>query len=269
GPLGVQHARPQSIPRFLPGGDGAGAHHRGLPDPGGAGDGPGLLDTPAGATGPLRPDFDRPGDARRHHQAGSPRHAVDQFDDTDRLLSRWRLSETFKVRKAMHELSLLLAIFLGFCGLSFVFLWLLTRSRKAAVPPLADLDHEPEPEPARPVLGRLTEALAAQLPMTSRGKAELEVALKTAGFYQPSALIDYAAVRSLLVIGAVLATGLVSLLVAPDRVRYVLVVGAIGSALGFSVPRFFLIVKGRQRCREVDRGLPFVIDLLAVSLAAG
>jgi tight adherence protein C len=169
----------------------------------------------------------------------------------------------------MNELSWLLAVSLGVFALSFGALWLLTRPRKRTVPPLPDAAHEPDPEPAKPVLGRLTEALAAQLPMTRAGKSELEVALKTAGFYQPSALIDYAAVRALLVIGAVLATGLVAMLVAPDRVRYVMLVGAIAAVLGFSVPRFFLMVRGRHRCREIDRGLPFVIDLLALALAAG
>jgi tight adherence protein C len=167
----------------------------------------------------------------------------------------------------MTELSWLVLLFVAGFALTYALLRLLTRARRSAADRWADPDIEAEVP--QPLLGQWTEGLAAQLPMTRKGKGELQSALRTAGFYRPTALLDYRALRSLFVVVALLGTGLVGLLVPSAMVRNVLLVGTTLAVLGFSVPRFYLIVRGRSRCRQIQRGLPFTIDLLSLAMSAG
>src|SRR5947209_20167400 len=77
----------------------------------------------------------------------------------------------------------------------------------------ADLDGDEPPRPA--VFGKLTSPLAEQLPPRPAVRAELVQELRSAGFYRPTALTDYLAVRTVLVLLPVIAAGLLALLVEP------------------------------------------------------
>src|SRR5437588_8560755 len=81
-------------------------------------------------------------------------------------------------------------------GLTFILLnraWLEPARRRA------EIAKDPERDP-EPVLGKWTDAWAGQLPMTPTGRDDIRSELRAAGYYRPTALVEYAAVRALLVV---------------------------------------------------------------------
>jgi tight adherence protein C len=165
----------------------------------------------------------------------------------------------------MGELAWVALLFAARFGLSFAVLRRLFRPRQAP----RDRWGGDEEELPPPLLGSMSEALAGQIPLTARGQADLQRALRTAGFYRPTALLDYTAVRALVVLLIVAATGVAALLLPAQRVTLVGMLGLMAAVLGYSVPRFYLMWRGRRRCAKIERGLPFAIDLLALALSAG
>src|SRR5262249_41849683 len=89
------------------------------------------------------------------------------------------------------------------------------------------------------------------------------------GFYRPTALMEYRAVRALLVLAAVLTTGAAALMVERSRVLNTLAIGAVVTVVAFSLPRIFVYIRARSRARALERGLPLAIDLLILCLSAG
>lgn len=121
----------------------------------------------------------------------------------------------------------------------------------------------------RPMLQPVSKALAGSLPMSKTEESELGKELKNAGFYRPSAFVEYAAIRAILVLIPLIATGIAAYL-APSRYLFaVLVGGAASVVLGFSLPRIYLLLRTRWRRREIERSLPLTIDLLTLCLSAG
>jgi tight adherence protein C len=152
-------------------------------------------------------------------------------------------------------------VFAAVAGLSFLALARLAR-RRAALP-------RDEDAPQEPVLGDWTEAFARQLPMTSQGREGLRQDLRSAGLYRPTALMEYAAVRAVLVIAPLIGAGLLALLAEPESLSRVLLGGLAVAVLGFSLPRVYLTARARTRARQIERGLPLAIDLLTICLSAG
>jgi tight adherence protein C len=164
----------------------------------------------------------------------------------------------------MNEWLQIATIFLLVAGVAFpiVFLWL--RSRQWRDQRLADDDRQPEL-----IFGSLTPALSEQLQLGESAKAELQKELRAAGYYRPTAFLEYTAVRTVLVVVPMVITGLVTFLVPSDQVLTILLWGAIAVGLGFSLPRVYLSWRARVRNRQIERGLPLAIDLLTLSLSAG
>ena len=69
------------------------------------------------------------------------------------------------------------------------------------------------------ILGPLTNALSAQIPMSAAAREELQKDLRNAGYYRPTALMEYTALRSVLVLVPLFAAGLVALLVPNGRIQ--------------------------------------------------
>jgi tight adherence protein C len=156
-------------------------------------------------------------------------------------------------------------LFAAVSGVLWTF-YAIIRGRLATHKPAKEGD---DLEPYRPMFGRLTPALAGQLPMSDEAAEGLQKELVQGGFYQPGASQDYRAARAVLVVvpliaGAVLA--LVSPQVVAPRILAYTVVGAI---LGYSLPRVYLAGRMRYRARRLEYGLPLTIDLLALCLSAG
>ena len=131
-----------------------------------------------------------------------------------------------------------------------------------AVPPPAD-------GPDRLVLGDLTASLAAGLPGAGRDAEELQPLLRQAGFYRPSALLQYRAVRAAVVFGPLLVAAAAAAVAPTDRIAYIGFAGLLLAALGYALPRAGLTALAAARTREVERGLPVFADMLAIALMAG
>jgi pilus assembly protein TadC len=119
------------------------------------------------------------------------------------------------------------------------------------------------------VLGGLTPALAAQVPMTLTHQAALQQELRDAGYYRPTAMMEYAAIRAVLVILPLLFAGVALTMVPEHRILMVALLGLVGAMLGYSLPRAYLNYRARWRGRQIERGLPVAVDLLTLGLTAG
>ena len=165
----------------------------------------------------------------------------------------------------------LIAIFFG--GVTMMAYFALVKKRERVQ---ARLEPRSSSDPAigstpELVLGQMTEPFSGAVPMSEEGRSELNRELRSAGFYRPTALIEYAAVRTVLTIGPLILAGLIALFLTETiagAVR-VWIGGIILAMLGFSLPRVYLYLKGSARRAAVERGLPTAIDMLTLCLSAG
>jgi tight adherence protein C len=169
----------------------------------------------------------------------------------------------------MNEWILITLVGLGSAALSFV-IYVLMRPRQRPLDERLQRSSPKGDEVKRElVLGPLTTGLSAQVPMSRAAKSEIQVELRSAGFYQPTALTEYRAVRSVLVVLPLLLALVVAMLSEPTQMVPVLTAGLIGAVLGFSLPRVYVALRGRYRSRQVSRGIPLAIDLLTLCLSSG
>ena len=119
------------------------------------------------------------------------------------------------------------------------------------------------------ILGDLTSALSQQLPGKSRDQAQVLPQLKRAGYYRPSALMEFQAIRTALVLIPLLMAITAAMLLPKDDIPRVLALGLIGALLGFALPRIYIGVRAAERSREIERGLPIFADLLSLALLSG
>jgi tight adherence protein C len=150
-------------------------------------------------------------------------------------------------------------------------LFLLFRPRKSPVPPPdEDASQSGIGSKSGLVLGDMTSALAGQLPgQTDRDREQLLPLIRQGGNYRPSALLEYQAVRAVLVLVPLVAAVATALLIDTKYIPATLIIGFVLAVLGFSVPRLVLASRARNRVTEIERGLPVFADLLAISLLAG
>jgi tight adherence protein C len=111
--------------------------------------------------------------------------------------------------------------------------------------------------------------LAALLPALPEARRELQKLLWMAGYYRPSALNEYLAIRAILVLGPIAATGILLWYLPEDWFLYILGGGAILTILGFSLPRVILGAQATARGERLTRSLPLAMDILALCLTAG
>jgi tight adherence protein C len=165
----------------------------------------------------------------------------------------------------MSELLGLALVFLVVTGLCFAGLEALQRRRRRLETRLEAQDVDSAPEL---ILGDLTPTLA-QTPMSLAARNELERDLRDAGYYRPTALMEYRAVRTVLMILPLLGFGALSLVVEQAQMPLTAGLGLAGAVLGFSLPRVYLRARARSRARDIERGLPVAVDLLTLGLSAG
>jgi tight adherence protein C len=165
----------------------------------------------------------------------------------------------------------LIAVFVG--GVTMMAYFALVKKRErvqARLEPTSSSDPAIGSAPEL-VLGEMTEPFSGAVPISEEGRTELNRELRSAGFYRPSALIEYAAVRTILTIGPLIAAGVIALLLTETTGAAVKVWigGIIVALLGFSLPRVYLYLRGIARRAAIERGLPTAIDMLTLCLSAG
>ncbi len=162
-------------------------------------------------------------------------------------------------------------IFLGVAGLCFILVSLVLRRPEPEAKRLKTEDEASDGEAEPPlVLGELTTAFSdPSSKQTPSVNADLQNDLRSAGFYRPTAIVEYRAVRNLLVLVAVFGTAIVALLVPNPLVIRVLLGGLVVTGLAYSLPRVYLVIRGRARSQAIEKGLPLAIDLLILCLSGG
>ena len=117
--------------------------------------------------------------------------------------------------------------------------------------------------------GSLTEALAAQIPESQKERSEFAQMLKQAGFYSPTARASVYAFRFLFVTFPLLVAGILAVF-SPQRDTWrIMIVGGIVAALLSTVPRFYVYLRKQSRLREINAGLPDMLDMLSMCLSGG
>ena len=119
------------------------------------------------------------------------------------------------------------------------------------------------------ILGDMTAAMSVQMPGSSRDRSVILPELLKAGYYRPTALTEFQAVRTALILTPLVAAVGTALLVPPAAIPWVLAAGLVLAMVGFSAPRLYVGAKATARQREVERGLPVFADLLSIALMAG
>ena len=107
------------------------------------------------------------------------------------------------------------------------------------------------------------------LPTTENLRVKIYRELRTAGYYRLNALTEMLALRNVLTLVPLLIAGILSGVIETEDIPIVAIIGVISAILGFSLPRLYIQVRGRNRSHEIERGLPTGVDLLTLTLTAG
>jgi tight adherence protein C len=170
------------------------------------------------------------------------------------------------------DILLLVLVFLLIFGFTFGGFWLLSRGTRRVEQRLQDSTASDPSLGSTPelLLGDLTPALAEQIPMADDDRADLQRELRSAGYYRPTALMEYAALRVMLVIVPLLGAGVLALFTEETSTAgWIWFGGIVLAILGYSVPRVYLYYRGQARMHAIERGLPTAIDMLTLCLGAG
>ncbi len=115
----------------------------------------------------------------------------------------------------------------------------------------------------------LNPALASLLPDTPERREDARKELTAAGYYNPHALENLAALRySLMMLGIVVFGGL--LLIVPSRLEPLVIGGlVVAPLLGWALPMLQVRRKAADRTREIGRAMPDLLDMLNMCVSQG
>lgn len=118
----------------------------------------------------------------------------------------------------------------------------------------------------------LAASLTEQLPQASNDSGALDRELRQAGYYRPTARLDYLALRNSLVIAVVVIALMLANGVGPQHQDLALRIGLGGlvvAALCWAVPRLILRAQAKARVNRIRRALPYALDMTTMCLTGG
>ncbi len=117
--------------------------------------------------------------------------------------------------------------------------------------------------------GGLTPVLASMLPESEQRAADARKDLQAAGYYQPHASQNLAASRYLLMMLGLLLGGL-ALVLAPPQFEWIAVIGVVTlPLLGWAMPRLIVRNQADERKRQIEHGMPDLLDMLNMCVSQG
>ena len=132
-----------------------------------------------------------------------------------------------------------------------------------------DVDTAPAQE-RQLILGDITKPIGRLALADAEKQAVLAQELREAGYYRPTAVLEYSALQAVLIVTPLVVSVLLAVtIIEGPAVFWVLGGGVLLALLGFSLPRVYVNFRARHRAREIERGLPVAIDLLALCLTGG
>lgn len=119
------------------------------------------------------------------------------------------------------------------------------------------------------VFGRLTPLLAALFPDTVQRRKDTRQELQSAGYYNPHAATNMAAIRYVAMMMPLLLCG--SLLLVAPKVFELPILGAMVFLVGagWAVPRVCVRGQAKQRVFRIEQALPDMIDMLNMCVSQG
>ncbi|WP_149499799.1 type II secretion system F family protein [Roseiconus lacunae] len=123
---------------------------------------------------------------------------------------------------------------------------------------------------AAPALGRWNPVFANVLPVSQARRQRIEKELGLAGAHQGSAIEDFLAKRNLASLGVFFTagTGFAAGLADDHELIYVSAVVVVGS-LTYCIPRILLSGQANRRKQKLEKSIPDVIDMIAMSIDGG
>src|SRR4051794_32246638 len=110
------------------------------------------------------------------------------------------------------EYALLFGIFTFVSGTTLAgFLYILRRRQQIDLRLEKGADDDDLPSDRGMLLGDLTPALAAQIPVSESDRTDLQRELRQAGYYRPTAFMEYVALRSVLIFVPLIGGGIMAL----------------------------------------------------------
>jgi tight adherence protein C len=127
----------------------------------------------------------------------------------------------------------------------------------------------PLADPGDYVFGPVTPVLAALLPESESRRSEVKLELSRAGYYQPHALQNLAAIRYVCIIAPLVVLGVMLLFAPPVLERFLLGAMLILPAFGWALPRLYLKSRASERAAQIESGLPDMLDMLNMCVSQG
>lgn len=121
--------------------------------------------------------------------------------------------------------------------------------------------------------GPIKRMLAGLIPQPGSEHANIKADLLRAGYYRPTALEDYLAVRNVgvwLILGTFV--GLAIVVIQSNRnelVPILLIAGLVVAGLAFGLPRLALGRQAKARLKRIELGLPDALDMIQMCLTGG
>lgn len=119
------------------------------------------------------------------------------------------------------------------------------------------------------VFGAATPLLAALLPESAERQVQTRKELQTAGYYQPHAVENLAAIRYLAIIVPLLVLGGLLLVVPARWERPVLISMLIIPPAAWALPRLMIKRRGADRVYKIENALPDMLDMLNMCVSQG
>ena len=168
--------------------------------------------------------------------------------------------------------SLLMALVFAFVSLSLYMLGRYFTNR----PPREDarlqqisLDSPFNGEPQAGIFGAWAPALAAQIPESQAEQKEFRQMLRQAGIYHPRASETIFALRFVLLVVPLAATGVLAVFLDRQYTMPILVAGGMVALVLAIVPRLYVYFRRRRQMKKIRNGLADVIDMLGMCVSGG
>lgn len=119
--------------------------------------------------------------------------------------------------------------------------------------------------------GLLARALSGAVPQLSSEVESIDRDLRRAGYYKPTAIIEYLATRNALIVFVLITAGVLAVLADPgtSAPEWFLAGGAVLAVLGYGLPRIVLSWQARNRVGRIQRGLPDALDIIRMCISGG
>ncbi len=121
-----------------------------------------------------------------------------------------------------------------------------------------------------PLLGDFTGPLASVLPTSASKRVKFAKDLVASGDHRLGAVDDFLAKRNAGVLAAILASALIFALgLADGREIVFAVILGVGSLFAYSLPRIALSGRATRRTQAIEKSIPDVMDMIAMSIRGG